>query len=564
MKVWLVLFCLFGLGGATVFGAGRGDEVFVVYNSRVPESREVAEYYVAKRQVPAGQVLGLNLTDNESMSRADFRDHLQKPLLKELESRGLMRFDAVMIPATKDQPRHVERRIVESKVRYVVLCYGVPLHISEDHGVAEAGSEKLQEQLRRNEAAVDSELACLPVLDHMALAGPRNNPFLGCTNAQFLNPTNGILMVTRLDGPTSEIARGLVDKAMEAETNGLWGRAYFDMRGLPDGPYKMGDDWIRLASTVCRDSGIETVVDTNGGTFPASFPLSQVAFYAGWYDEHASGPFARPKVEFMPGAFAYHLHSFSAATLRSTRRQWVGPLLDRGVTATMGCVAEPYLGGTPNIGAFFSRFITGGFSFGEAAYACQNYLSWQTTIVGDPLYRPFGGSPTELVKSLELRHAKSLEWAFLRGANMRLMQGMPLAEIVDALEKVNITPQSAVLQEKLGDLYSQQGKPSSSIHALEQVLKLDPTPQQRVRVMLTLGDRLVAEGQYADAYKNYQDFLKQCPDYPDRLAIYRPLLNLAQKLDRKDDASMYQRQITEMTEPHVPAAAKGPQPRRGT
>ena len=40
--------------------------------------------------------------------------------------------------------------------------------------------------------------------------------------------------------------------------------------------------------------------------------MSQIALYAGWYERNASGPFAQPKVEFMPGAFAYHLHSFSA------------------------------------------------------------------------------------------------------------------------------------------------------------------------------------------------------------------------------------------------------------
>ncbi len=53
--------------------------------------------------------------------------------------------------------------------------------------------------------------------------------------------------------------------------------------------------------------------------------MSHIAIYAGWYDGDVSGPFAAPKVEFMPGAFAYHLHSFSADTLRSTTQQLVRP-----------------------------------------------------------------------------------------------------------------------------------------------------------------------------------------------------------------------------------------------
>ena len=181
-----------------------------------------------------------------------------------------------------------------------------------------------------------------------------------------------------------------MDKAIQAETDGLWGRAYFDLRGITNADYKLGDDWIRGASEICRRLGFETVVDENPGTFPVSFPLSQVAFYAGWYDESVSGPFTRPIVEFMPGAIAYHLHSFSAGTIRSTTRNWVGPLLAKGATATMGCVNEPYLTGTPDVATFFARILFFGFSFGEAAYAAQGQLSWQTTVIGDPLYRPFG------------------------------------------------------------------------------------------------------------------------------------------------------------------------------
>src|SRR5689334_3507560 len=82
-------------------------------------------------------------------------------------------------------------------------------------------------------------------------------------------------------------------------------------------------------------------------------------------------PTTRPAVEFVPGAFAYHLHSFSAASLRSTTRNWVGPLLAKGATITMGCVDEPYLSGTPDVAVFVSRLIFFGFTFGQAAYASQ-------------------------------------------------------------------------------------------------------------------------------------------------------------------------------------------------
>ena len=127
--------------------------------------------------------------------------------------------------------------------------------------------------------------------------------------------------------------------------------------------------------------------------------------------------FARPTVEFMPGAFAYHLHSYSATTIRSTTKNWVGPLLAKGATATMGCVEEPYLYGTPDMAVFFARWV-GGFTYGEAAYAGQTSLSWMVTVVGDPLYRPFGRSLPEERQDLERRHSPLLPWLYLNLVNL--------------------------------------------------------------------------------------------------------------------------------------------------
>jgi tetratricopeptide (TPR) repeat protein len=367
-------------------------------------------------------------------------------------------------------------------------------------------------------------------------------------------------MVARLDGPTAEIARNLVDKAMAAEADGLWGRAYFDLRGLTNGPYKMADDSMRSGSETCRRIGFETVVDYNGATLPANFPLSQVALYAGWYDVNVSGPFARPTVEFMPGAFAYHLHSFSAFTLRSTTRGWTGPLLAKGATATMGCVAEPYLIGTPDMGNFFLRFISGD-SFGEAAYASQRFLSWETTVVGDPLYRPFGKAPRQQHEDLEQKHSKLIEWSYLRLTNYKLLNGTPRKEMIEQLESLQIARESAVLTEKLADLYLIEGNAAASVTNLQESLKLGPTPQQRVRIMLALADRLISLQRNEEAYLVYQQFLKEVPDYADELFIYRRLLDLAQKLGKKDDADKFEHQVSHLAAPSQPP--KGPPIRHG-
>ncbi len=85
-----------------------GDEVVVIYNTRVPASKPLAEYYAEQRRVPKEQVFGFELPTGEEISRADFRDALQKPLAKKLESAKLWRIGAGEMPGTNSKPVRVE------------------------------------------------------------------------------------------------------------------------------------------------------------------------------------------------------------------------------------------------------------------------------------------------------------------------------------------------------------------------------------------------------------------------------------------------------------------------
>jgi uncharacterized protein (TIGR03790 family) len=532
MKKNRLLFTTLILAVAPWLARAGGNEVVVIYNNNMPGSKLVAEHYAEVRHVPEAQVYGFDLPVTEEISRAEFRDQLQFPLASRLAVDNLWQFGTVTNTATNGQPSRVEHPVVKSKIRYAVLCYGVPLKIAHDPTLQEPVQPGVRPELLRDEASVDSELAWLPLIKlNVPLSGPLPNWVYGVTNPATLNPTNGILLVARLDGPNVETALGLVDKALAAEHNGLWGRAYFDARGLPqsDTNYILGDEWILGAGEICRREGFETTVDKNPATFPADFPMSHIAIYCGWYDRDVSGPFALPKVEFMPGAFAYHLHSGSAITLRSTNEFWVGPLLAKGATCTMGCVYEPYLAGTPNVAAFVARLITCGFTFGEAAWAAQPALSWQTTVVGDPLYRPFGREPSVLHAEFARTHNPLIEWSYLRVVNLGLVQGAPVAQLVNFLETIPATTNSAVLTEKLADLYAIQDKPGPAIKTYQLALTRNPSPEQRIRIRLTLGEKLLAQNRKADAIENYKLLLQESPDYPGKSSIESKLAGLEPK-----------------------------------
>jgi uncharacterized protein (TIGR03790 family) len=238
-------------------------------------------------------------------------------------------------------------------------------------------------------AAVDSELALLPSGEHK-LVGSLANPYRQA-DAAFGPPLDEVMvLVSRLDGPSAEIAQRLVDDAVWAETHGgLQGRAYIDTRGIVKGEYAEGDEWLNRAAEALQRAGVPTEVDVRPEVLPLNHPMPDAAVYLGWYTESAVGPMTKLDFRFNRGAVAYHLQSFTGAAIRDAKSHWVGPLLAHGACVTAGAVYEPFLAGTPNVGILMDRLLKG-YSWGEAAYMAQAMLSWQMCFIGDPLYRPFG------------------------------------------------------------------------------------------------------------------------------------------------------------------------------
>jgi len=154
------------------------------------------------------------------------------------------------------------------------------------------------------------------------------------------------------------------------------------------GPHAQGERWLEETAKQLVALDFDTDVDRAGGSMPAWTRFDAPALYFGWYAGDLNGPFAQPGFAFPAGAVALHIHSYSADTLRSTTRGWVGPLVARGVTATVGNVTEPYLELTHEPQLLLQALARGD-TWGDAtAYAVPAY-SWQAMAVGDPLYRPF-------------------------------------------------------------------------------------------------------------------------------------------------------------------------------
>ena len=308
----------------------------LLVNSHIPESEEVAQYYAKKRNIPTENIVRLPI--NRNLDKFDYVEEMQKPLQKYLLAKGLA-----------------------GKVNYLIPCYGVPF--------------------RTAGRAVDSKLADLFDRYTWGRTLGTPNPFYGSTRE--FDGTYGLYLVTRIDGPTAEIAKGLVDKALLAQQQQLTSRsgtAYFSANFPWNETYKP----ISEARAIARKSGIAEVY--KNGTFKAG----EIGNDALWYFTMRY-PYEKPKNgPWRPGAVAAHLISDSFVGIKAppkSVKSWVQELLEAGITGTFGAVIEPQLQGYTRPDIFFSRFWSGDFNFAEAFYQATPTIQWAMSAVGDPLYQ---------------------------------------------------------------------------------------------------------------------------------------------------------------------------------
>lgn len=381
----------------------------VVCNRNSEGSEELAHYYAKARAIPTEHIVVLECPTTEEVSREEFTSQIEKPIREIMLDRGWW---------TPERDPETGEQAVRSTIHILTLMHGVPTKVS-DPAAAETNDEKLQ----NTAASVDSELT---ILGQPAVTreGPLKNPYFN-QDQPFHEAGMPIALVGRIDGPSIEVCRRLIDDAIHAEIHGIWGQGYIDL----DDRHEIGNSWLLGAANELRKLGIPVAMNSFAETYPTGYPLRDPAFYFGWYESDVNGPFADTDFRFERGAVACHLHSFSALKLRTANEFWAGPLLDRGAAAVLGNVYEPYLQYTHQFQIFTQR-LAAGYTFIEAAYMSVEAISWMGVAVGDPLYQPFPAPSAEIDES---RFARDEDAAYkvLRLAYARWGAGKPLARIAE-------------------------------------------------------------------------------------------------------------------------------------
>jgi uncharacterized protein (TIGR03790 family) len=415
-------------------------DVFLITNKNVPESKEVADHYCAKRGVPKENVIALDLPKEEDISRKDYNTRLVAPLRAALKDR-------------------------RDKVKVLLTVYGVPLRVGRQEPDADEKAEldklgpkiqSLQQMVRagpdevaclehqskecpelvpekavqqrrqeleaargllgdmerkrnhlawaESEACVDSELSLL-WWDEYELRRFLPNLLNWQVPEEVRKKKPEMVMTCRLDGPSVAIVKGLVDQAVEVEQKGLEGKVYVDARKIgydpkADAGYGYGgyDESLReMARLLEKEGKMAVTLDDEPELFkPGSCP--DCALYCGWYSLANYVPCCK----FNRGAVAYHIASSEAVSLRNRdTKLWCKCMLEDGVAATLGPVGEPYTIGFPKPAEFFGTLATGEYTLVETYHRTALLTSWMTVLVGDPLYNPYAKNArlkTEQVK----------------------------------------------------------------------------------------------------------------------------------------------------------------------
>lgn len=451
--------------GAKAAEGNLAARVVLLANSADADSLRVARHYAEVRGVPLENIIALKLPLAESITWREFVVTLWEPLLDELLRAKWV--DAIPMALT-DRVGRRKLAVHGHRIGALVTCRGVPLKIEHDPALDLGTPLTQRAEFRTNAGAVDSELSLLAQPNY-PIAALVPNPLFQKENPDALERLQ-VVRVSRLDGPTVEDALGLVDRAVAAERTGLLGRAYVDMGGI----HGAGDRWLEALAIQLESLGWAPAVDRDPATLSATARCDAPVLYFGWYASDLNGPFALPGFRFPPGAIAFHIHSYSAGTLRSTTSGWTGPLVARGVTATVGNVFEPYLEQTHRPDLFF-RALARGATLVEAAYFSLPALSWQAMLIGDPLYRPFAVSWETQVQTLATAPPRLTSYAVLRRVNASVASGRR-DEALALARSMQRTVPSLALGLALSRLLSEAGDDDSAANALGFVSLLTTIP----------------------------------------------------------------------------------------
>jgi uncharacterized protein (TIGR03790 family) len=513
------------------------DEMVIVVNRNDPDSLSIGQYYARQRGIPEYRIIQLDAPTDETITLTQYVETIANPLLNELVANR-------WVKGVKDRSPDIYGRdrlaVSVHRIPYVVLIRGVPLRIANDPEQIGEVPESLPPQFRINQASVDGEIALLLAPPGTSMTAFIPNPYFDKSTISSTD-ANRILAVSRLDGPSPDDVYRLIDRTLEAERIGLMGRAYIDTGG----PHSNGDQWIRAAGEMAEAAHFDTDYESTKRLLDYRDRLDAPAIYMGWYRRSPYAQWAAPNWPVPPGAIGFHLHSFSATSVRDTKT-WLGAFVAQGYCATVGNVYEPYLEFTHRPQILLAHLLAGG-SFGEAVMRSMPVLSWQQVAIGDPLYRPFK-------IDLKAQLKDSTESPFGAYASIREINRLAAEEGAEAATSFArsrfMNQPSLALAYRLAQLYAAGGQQREAAEALKITRYITRFAPDEFVLVQKIANRLHLSGESELALKLYTKLQEERGlDKQLRIALYEAGAPIAEACGQHDIASRWLLQAQQLKTP---------------
>lgn len=356
----------------------KPNQVLVVVNDSSAVSTSIGSYYSSIRNIPAQNVFHLpaGTPAVEFISRSDYNTKIRDIIKAYLQT---------TVPSLKTQ------------IKCILLTKGVPLVVANTTG---SGTSQTI-------ASVDSELTQLftGLVGDNGQEGWLGNPYFGQTKGidEFTSPSLSYL-VCRLDGYDDQIDPGsgvpvdiknLIDRAQTPAGAGVY---LLDGDPTKTGGYAVGESWMINAKTSLLNMGM-TVAHDQTTTFQKN--INNIIGYASWgsndsnnlgvpyYGTNFNGSGNNVPGTFLPGSLATDYVSTSARTFAwppSYGQSLIADLIRMGCTAANGHVAEPFLNACSQPDQLLPNYARG-MTVAEAYYTSIAFVSWENTVVCDPLMK---------------------------------------------------------------------------------------------------------------------------------------------------------------------------------
>jgi hypothetical protein len=231
------LFLLFSASthAACTASSGMRDDVLIVVNANAADSAQVGDYYCEQRGIDPANVVKVFVPAVKDMQLDQFIS-LRDQLIRFLQENTLIGNESPVIcditqgytkyycPDSVDQIRRLTR------VRYLVMTRGIPIRFtftgSTVFGSAITSIDNYLRFWLLNYYSQDSDFR-LP---------PRTIAFEDGRGMRTVVPSDDLeFIVGRIDGIAPENARQLVDRAIAAERNGIYGKLVSSRFGISAG-----------------------------------------------------------------------------------------------------------------------------------------------------------------------------------------------------------------------------------------------------------------------------------------------------------------------------------------